>query len=56
MFFLVFGGLILQDTAEKPFWWEFWTYSPIAGVIGFIYGIFGLPQKLLPKTGSKEKK
>jgi hypothetical protein len=54
--FLVFGGLILQDYANKPFWWNFWTYSPILGVGGFAYGIFGLSKTLLPKTGDKEKK
>lgn len=39
VFVLCIGGLILQDYAKTPFWWNFWTYSPIAGVIGFLVGI-----------------
>lgn len=47
---LTFGGLILQDYANTPFWWKFWEYSPIAGVAGFIYGIFGLSKVVLPRN------
>lgn len=39
-FVLGIGGLILQDYAKTPFWWNFWTVSPIAGVIGFIGGVW----------------
>lgn len=40
LFVLCIGGLILQDYAKTPFWWNFWTYSPIVGVIGFVGGIY----------------
>lgn len=45
VFGLTIGGLVLQDYAESSFWQNFWTYSPIAGVVGLIGGIWWKSQQ-----------
>lgn len=37
---LTIGGLIWQDTADKAFWWNFWTYSPIVTFLAFVGGMW----------------
>lgn len=47
---VMMAGFIVSDYAKKEFWWTFWDISKWVGVVAFIYGMFGLPNILLPKS------